>query len=139
MESQATYRYNSYQELIKYCDEVNRQLPKAQQISQEDNLYADYTELLELKQWAQEQKTKVDTLIIKFKVVEILEMEETMKDLREGVERLQYLKDLSEIDIQKCYEPCFLKDIFYKFDDFPEACFRMLMNLKLTALSTSLR
>ena len=66
-------------------------------------------------------------------------MEETMKKLREGLERLQYLKDLSEIDIQKCYEPCFLKDIFYKFDDFPEACFRMLVNLKLTALSTSLR
>jgi hypothetical protein len=62
-------------------------------------LFADYTELLELKQWAQEQKTKVDTLIIKFKVVELLEMEETMGDLREGVERLQYLKDLSEIDI----------------------------------------
>ena len=62
-------------------------------------MFADYTELLELKQWAQEQKTKVDTLIIKFKVVELLEMEETMGDLREGVERLQYLKDLSEIDI----------------------------------------
>jgi hypothetical protein len=62
-------------------------------------LFADYTELLELKQWAQEQKIKVDTLIIKFKVVELLEMEETMGDLREGVERLQYLKDLSEIDI----------------------------------------
>ena len=62
-------------------------------------MFADYTELLELKQWAQEQKIKVDTLIIKFKVVELLEMEETMGDLREGVERLQYLKDLSEIDI----------------------------------------
>jgi hypothetical protein len=35
-------------------------------------LFADYTELLELKQWAQEQKSKVDTLIIKFKVVELL-------------------------------------------------------------------
>ena len=139
VERQATYRYNSYKELINYCDEVNKQLPKAKQISQEGNLFADYTELLELKQWAQEQKTKVNALIINFKVVELLEMEDTMKDLRKGVERLQYLKDLSEIDIQKCYEPCFLKDIFYKFDDFPEACFRMLVNLKLTALSTSLR
>jgi hypothetical protein len=62
-------------------------------------LFADYTEQLELKQWAQEQKTKVNTLIIKFKVVELLEMEETMADLREGLERLHYLKDLSEIDI----------------------------------------
>ena len=43
VERQATSRYNSYQELIKYCDEVNRQLPKAQQISKEDNLFADYT------------------------------------------------------------------------------------------------
>ena len=62
-------------------------------------MFADYTEQLELKQWAQEQKTKVNTLIIKFKVVELLEMEETMADLREGLERLHYLKDLSEIDI----------------------------------------
>ena len=30
VESQATYRYNSYKELINYCDEVNKQLPKAQ-------------------------------------------------------------------------------------------------------------
>ena len=59
--------------------------------------------------------------------------------MREIIEKLEYLKDLSEIDIQKCYEPCFLKDIFYKFDDFPESSFRMLMNLKLTALSTSLK
>jgi predicted RNase H-like nuclease (RuvC/YqgF family) len=75
VERQATYRYNSYEELIRYCDEVNRQLPKAQQISEEGNLFADYTELSELKQWAQEQKSKVDTLVIKFKVVELLEME----------------------------------------------------------------
>jgi len=82
-----------------------------------------------------DKKKTVDSYLINFRIVELLEMEEEKQEMRETIERLEYLKDLSEIDIQKCYEPCFLKDIFYKFDDFPESCFRMLVNLKLTALS----
>jgi hypothetical protein len=68
-------------------------------------------------------------------VVSLLKSEQIKQNFRKQLDRLSYLKQLSEVDIHKCYQPCFLKDIFYKFDDFPESSFRMLVNLKFTALS----
>lgn len=81
-------------------------------------------------------RDNIEKLQISFNVVELLGTDSVKKEYEKKLEKLQYLRNLSEVDIQKCYQNCFLKDIFYKFDDFPRESFRMLVNLKFTALST---
>ena len=81
----------------------------------------------------------IEKLQMKFDVAELLALEQQKAPYISSLDKLSYLKDLSEIDIQKCYQNCFLKDIFYRFDDFPEQNFRMLVNLKFTAISNFLR
>jgi len=45
VERKASERFEQYEELIKYCDEVNQQLPKEMQIPRENNLFLDYEAL----------------------------------------------------------------------------------------------
>ena len=66
---QAETRYEQFEELIEYCDEVNSQLSEELQIKGQTNLLVNYKELQELNQQAQEQRDKIEALQIQFEVI----------------------------------------------------------------------
>ncbi len=48
---------------------------------------------------------------------------------------MSYLVNLTEADIQRCYQGLFLQDVFYKFNDFSEQSFKSVAQLKFQALN----
>ena len=56
-------------------------------------------------------------------------------EYRARLKKLSYLVNLTENDIQRCYQAIFLQDVFYKFNDFSEQSFKSIANLKLAAIN----
>jgi hypothetical protein len=129
----AEKRYYTHRELIEYCARMQSETPN--QPASEWNITADFNKLVRFSYKTAKFKQRIDKHIKRNDVVELQVIIPNLMEYRARLKKLNYLVNLTENDIQRCYQSVFLQDVFYKFNDFSEQSFKSIANLKLAAIN----
>lgn len=71
---------------------------------------------------------------INFEIKELSHLKKVQKGIEDDYSRVEYLKELSEIDIQKIYENTFSCEVIHDYKGISEESFKQILNMKLMGL-----
>eukprot|EP00347_Sterkiella_histriomuscorum_P007929 403347024 len=131
LQAESKKRYEQFKDIIDYCELFKDEIA----LSTHRTIGQDYKELLKVIDELNKEKNRVEQHAAQYSLKFLLDHEPIREKMRAKIQPLDYLKDITEIDIWMSYKNIFTRDIIQPIEMFSEKNFRLFILFKFKALS----